>query len=303
MSLAVLNSDSVDPGWDACRTLTCSVLPVRVACNCSCSFCFSKSSISSLASERIDFGDVDVERYYAFSKARGATRLVITGGGEPLLRPESVVDLVARARPYFDEVAVFTNAARLSRALAKTLSAAGVSYLCWSRHHDDDAINRSLMGADAPDAADVVAACLDLLPIRLTTVMAKGFIDDRAAAFRMMRQFQDRGIEQFTFKHTYVAWERSLFRDGDEDRWAAAHSVQQDPFDDDDGPAVLRLPWGPAIRDISLPNGVVRAAFYFEPDPGWEKEHRLCRSLNLLSDGRVFASLEDTSSLLLQLTS
>jgi hypothetical protein len=38
--------------------------------------------------------------------------------------------------------------------------------------------------------------------------------------------------------------------------------------------------------------------FYYEPDPDREKENRLCRSINLLSDGSVYASLEDHRSLL-----
>ncbi len=321
MRLAVLPNEPavvVDPDWDACRTLTCSVLPVRVACNCDCKFCFSKSSLSSLAHERQDLKHLDVDGYYAFAKARGATRLVVTGGGEPLLRPDSVVELVLRGRRFFDEVALFTNGSRLTRDLAMRLRDAGVSYVCWSRHHDDDDRNRLLMGDDARDAAVVVEACRDLLPIRLTCVMAAGFIDDRHDARRLLRHFAKLGITQFTFKHTYVAYDGSLFAGADENRWSAAHAINEDPLVDDDGrplgPVVQRLPWGPCIRDIvvdTAPPGrpagaglvTVRAAWYFEPDPRWEKEHRLCRSLNLLSDGSVFASLEDTSSLLLRLRS
>src|SRR5437588_491926 len=82
-------------GWDECRFLTCSVLPVRVACNLRCPFCFSKSSVSALRHDPSDWRRLDVASYYAFARERGATRLVITGGGEPLLRPEDVVHLVA----------------------------------------------------------------------------------------------------------------------------------------------------------------------------------------------------------------
>src|SRR5262245_28821420 len=94
--------------WHACRFLTCSVLPVRMACNLRCPFCFSKSSVSSLAREPRDLETLDVGGYYRFARERGATRLVITGGGEPLLRPELVVRLVREGRRVFDEVACFT---------------------------------------------------------------------------------------------------------------------------------------------------------------------------------------------------
>src|SRR5262245_50327620 len=111
MTLALpLQTDAVPDarGWGECRFLTCSVLPVGVACNLRCPFCFSKSSVSALRRERADWARLDVEGYYAFARERGATRLVLTGGGEPLLRPDDVVGLVARGRRFFDEVACFT---------------------------------------------------------------------------------------------------------------------------------------------------------------------------------------------------
>lgn len=276
--------------WADVRCLTASVLPVRVACDLDCPFCFSKSSLSRLDLDRIDWATYDVDRYYAFARSRGATRAVITGGGEPLLRPEAVVRLVARAAAHFDEVACFTNGSRLTPTLAARLRDAGLSYLCWSRHAVDDAENRALMGAGAPDAAQVVAAAGDL-PIRATCVLTRGGVADRADAQRYLDHFARLGVRQFTFKHTYVAWPRSVFGDADQNRWAAAHRVATDPFAHE-GVEVGRLPWGPVIRQL----GACTVCYYHEPDPDWEKEHRLCRSLNLMSDGTVFASLEDRSS-------
>src|SRR5262249_13999547 len=92
------------PAWSECRVLTCSILPVRMACNCDCRFCFSKSSVSALAADRLDWRTLDVDAYCRFARARGATRLVITGGGEPLLRPDDVVHLVSVGRRHFDEI-------------------------------------------------------------------------------------------------------------------------------------------------------------------------------------------------------
>lgn len=69
--------------WHDCRFLTCSVLPVRMACNLNCLFCFSKLSISTLSHDSLNWQNVDIRRYYEFASSRGAKRLVITGGGEP----------------------------------------------------------------------------------------------------------------------------------------------------------------------------------------------------------------------------
>lgn len=291
-SVASASAASLGPSnpWNECRFLTCSVLPVRVACNLHCPFCFSKSSISSLQFETQDWSQLDVEQYFEFACERGATRLVITGGGEPLLKPDDIVQLVQRGRRYFSEIACFTNGARLTRELSTRLADAGLSYLCYSRHHHDDARCRELMGADAPALESFVAAAGDLT-IRATCVMTRGWIDSRAAVADYRAALAAYGVREFTFKHTYVAYTDSLFADSRANAWSRAHQVEFDPFADE-GEIVAQLPWGPCIRAL----GEQRVCYYFEPTPAWELEHRLCRSINLLSDGSVFASLEDQQS-------
>jgi cyclic pyranopterin phosphate synthase len=281
--------------WSACRFLTCSVLPVRVACNLRCPFCFSKSSVSALRHERAEWRALDLTAYFEFAKERGATRLVITGGGEPLLRPDDVVYLVERGRRYFDEVACFTNGTYLTRELAQRLGDAGVSYLCYSRHAADDEANRRLMGEGAPRLADFIAVA-GALKVRATCVMARGSVEDAAGVWEYIDALRAFGVHEFTFKHTYVAYRSSLFQNSAQNEWAREHRVEFDPFGDE-GAVVATLPWGPRIRRIRG----VQACYYHEPTPQWELANQLCRSSNLLSDGSVFASLEDTSSLLFRL--
>lgn len=283
--------------WHDCRFLTCSVLPVRFACNCRCPFCFSKSSVSALRHDTVDWEQLDLEQYFHFARQRGATRLVVTGGGEPLLRADAVLGIIHRGKRFFDEIACFTNGSLLTRELARALADAGLSYLCFSRHHFDDARNRHLMGNAAPTLRQFFDAA-DRLPIRATCVMARGHIDSKARVWRYLDRLAEFGVRQFTFKHTYVAYERSVFAASAEDRWAAEHRVELDPFSGH-GEIIGELPWGPTIRRI----GDLQLCYYQEPTPAWEREHQLCRSLNLLSDGTVFASLEDQSSRLFRLSS
>lgn len=290
-----LTRDARSAGWRKCRYLTCSVLPVRVACNCRCSFCFSKSSLSALARDAIDWTQVDLDRYFEFAKRYGASRLVVTGGGEPLLRADAVLHIVRRGKPVFAEVACFTNGSLLSRNLARKLADAGLSYLCFSRHHFDERLNRRLMGKAAPTLARFFRAA-EGLTVRATCVMAREYIDSEPLAWQYIERLSRYGVRQFTFKHTYVAYEQSVFANSSEDRWAAEHRVSFDPFAGQ-GEVVGELPWGPAIRRI----GEFQICYYREPTPAWELEHQLCRSVNLLSDGTVFASLEDQSSRLFRL--
>jgi pyruvate-formate lyase-activating enzyme len=289
--------ETTRPGWESCRFLTCSVLPVRTACNLTCPFCFSKSSVSALRRDRVPWDRLDVESYYAFAKEHGATRLVITGGGEPLLKPNDVVNLIERGRVFFNEIACFTNGTFLTRELAQRLRDAGLSYICYSRHHHDDAACRQLMGPTAPTLDEFFAAA-DGLKIRATCVMTRGAIDSREATDRYREVLAKYGVREFTFKHTYVAYAESLFGDSSQNQWAREHQVQGDPFAND-GVPLARLPWGPTIRTL----GEHQVCFYYEPPPQWELEHQRCRSVNLLSDGSVYASLEDQRSRLFQLNS
>jgi cyclic pyranopterin phosphate synthase len=291
----IMAADKTDAAWSACRFLTCSVLPVRQACNLDCPFCFSKSSISALRTEAARWDTMDIDRYYAFARERGAARLVITGGGEPLLRPDVTLTLIRKGRRWFDEIACFTNGTYLTRRLADQMQDVGLSYLCYSRHHHDDGPCRSLMGRSAPRLQDFLTAA-GSIRIRATCVMARGHIDTAEAVDRYMAALFACGIREFTFKHTYVAWRRSVYGGSPHDNWARQHRVAADPFAGR-GEVIGGLPWGPEIRRI----GGATVCFYYEPDPDWEKENRLCRSINLLSDGSVYASLEDHQSLLYRL--
>src|ERR1700754_1601846 len=107
LTLAIAETASVEQSWHDCRFLTCSVLPVRFACNLSCPFCFSKSSLSALKHDTVDWPRIDLERYFEFARDRRARRLVITGGGEPLLRSSATLNIIERGRKFFDEIACF----------------------------------------------------------------------------------------------------------------------------------------------------------------------------------------------------
>jgi cyclic pyranopterin phosphate synthase len=283
--------------WTDCRFLTCSVLPVRMACNLKCPFCFSKSSISSLKSDDVSWSELDLDRYFEFSRHSGATRLVITGGGEPLLRSDDVVSIVQRGRRYFKEIACFTNGTYLTADLSHQLADAGLSYFCYSRHHHEDGPCRRLMGAGAPALEDFVRAAGDI-PIRATCVMTRGGIDSPDLVDRYIRELSGYGVRQFTFKHTYVAYTDSVFASSAANVWSREHQMEDDPFAGR-GEILARLPWGPCIRRL----GDNQVCYYYEPTPDWELENQLCRSINLLSDGNVYASLEDQQSLLFRLNS
>ncbi|OOK83560.1 radical SAM superfamily protein [Mycobacterium kansasii] len=216
-----------------------------MACQCSCPFCFSRSSISALESAPARWSDEELRTHFNWSASRGASRMVVTGGGEPLLRPDECGRAIRLAADVFDEIALFTNGARLSSPVAAELRAAGLSYLCWSRHAVDDAENRAIMGDAAPTAEAVLAAAHGAgLPVRATCVMSTAGVVDPGQVWAYIGAFTALGITEFTFKHTYVASARSLFSSSDANLWCREHQIHADPFAGR-GHVVGKLPWAP----------------------------------------------------------
>jgi len=281
--------------WSHCTYLTCSVLPVFQACNCDCKFCFSKSSISSIKHEKSLLDQIEVAQYYQWAKQNGAKRLVITGGGEPLLKPAMVLQLMKEGSQYFDEITCFTNGTYLTQDLSAKLLDHGLSYLCYSRHHYNDEKNQELMGKSAPALADFMANA-NGVPIRATCVMTKGFIDTKKEVWNYIDCLSKFGVKQFTFKHTYETYKNSVFKESNQNKWVGTHKVDFNPFKNQ-GKLINRLPWGPEIREIEG----FQVCYYYEPDPSWEKKNKICRSSNLLANGKVYASLEEMQSQLFQL--
>ncbi len=151
------------------------------------------------------------------------------------------------------------------------------------------------MGRGAP-SLDAFFEAAGPLKVRATCVMARGHVEGPEDVWRYVAALRPYGVRELTFKHTYVVYESSVFQGSREDLWARAHQVESDPFEGT-GDIVGRLPWGPAIRRIED----LQVCYYREPTPAWELENRTGRSTNLLSDGSVYASLEDWRSLLYRL--
>ena len=132
--------------------------------------------------------------------------------------------------------------------------------------------------------------------VRAVCVLCKGCIHSSEDVWKYVQTLKPYGVREFTFKHTYVAYEHSVFGKSAENIWALENQVQQDPFSGE-GQVIAKLPWGPQIKKI----GELRICYYYEPTPEWELKNLAGRSLNLLADGKIYGSLEDQRSLLFTL--
>lgn len=306
-SLALIAADL--PGFAALRPRSVSVLPIAHACPARCPFCFSKASVSAdIAGAAVDWSRVD--HVLAAARDAGAGRAVITGGGEPsLLRDADLARLVRACADRFAKVVLITNGhawgrcdepARVRRLRA--LADAGLRVLALSRHHHDAAENAARMGLDSDSEA--VAATWRAVPdrrLRWVCVLQRGGVDDPASLARYLDWAVATGADEVCFKELYVASSvESEYHDRAANQWSADHQVPLrlilDAAEAHAWTLEDRLPWGAPVYAACWRGRPIKIAAYTEPSVLWERSHGVCRSWNLMADGRCLASLEDRRS-------
>ena len=303
--------------FERIRPRSVSFLPIAMACQARCPFCFSKSSISSDQSQaRVDWANVS--EWLDRARAQGAERAVITGGGEPTLLPRTSLErLVAECARSLDKVVLITNghvfavapeAERIERLDA--LYQSGLSVLAISRHHYDAASNEQLMQLATP-VEQLMASWREQrarwpqLRLRLICVLQRGGIEDRTTLENYLSWAAARGVEEICFKELYVSTStESLYHDRHANAWSRSHQVslalvtsfaQAQGFE-----LVERLPWGAPVYRGLWQGRPLRIAAYTEPSLFWERTHGVARSWNVMADGACYVSLEDRASLLAQ---
>lgn len=290
-----------------------SFLPVALACQARCPFCFSKASISSdQPAAKQDWQSVS--SWLDRAQARGAERAVITGGGEPtLFAPELMKKLIATCADRFDKVVLITNGHRLATASERDrisdLSAlydAGLRVLAISRHHFDAEKNERLMHLHTPveELARTWRQNRNRWPdlrLRFISVLQEGGVEDEATLENYLSWSANLGVEEICFKELYVSTSaESVYHDRSANEWSRTHQVPLSHvtrFAEQRGFTVeSRLPWGAPIYRGEWQGKDLRVAAYTEPSLFWERTRGIARSWNIMADGRCHVSLEDRAS-------
>jgi molybdenum cofactor biosynthesis enzyme MoaA len=290
-----------------------SILPVANACQARCPFCFSKASVSAeIQSSPINWGRIS--EVLQRGRARGADRFVITGGGEPSLLSDGDLNrIINEASDVFPKVVLISNGFKWGsmteevRAVAlRRLDDAGLSVLAISRHHFDEGRNAALMNlaTQSEKIADTWSAgrsSLSQLKFRWICVLQRGGIENRALLESYLDWAVGKGVEEICFKELYVSTSvESEYFDRAANSWSADNQISLrmvvDLALDSGWELAHRLPWGAPIFEGLWRGQRVRVAAYTEPSLFWELTNGICRSWNLMADGRCLASLEDRQS-------
>lgn len=300
--------------WHELKPLTLSFLPIAMACQAACSFCFSGSSISIERKRRIeDFKDLAF--WCDKAAASGAERFVITGGGEPTIMPvDELIKALEISSEYFKKNIIISNGIFLSKLSEEErektmlrLSDAGLSTLSLSYHHYNVETNKKIMGIDTKaerifETYQKIKSELNLR-LRIVTVLQQGGVEDENGFKSFIDKALQYDIEQLCFKELYVAsTSESLYSKKKENIYSRDHQVPLMKVikycESLNLPIIKRLPWGsPIYRYTDESTGkTVDIAAYTEPSVGWERSSGIARSWNYMADNKCFASLEDESS-------
>jgi len=299
--------------WSKLTPRTISILPIALACQASCKFCFSKASVSSDFQGRISNWN-RISSVLQIAKNAGAERAVITGGGEPtLLKDNQLVDLIQQCSSHLEKVILITNAYILAKQntekrLETMLSwdHAGLSILAISRHHHDAVINTAIMGIDTQTEKLTKTfsnhtSSFSNISLRFVCVLQKGGIANVEDIENYLSWSAQQGVRQINFKELYVSTGlESEYSDLASNEYSAAHQVSlnivHDFIEKHAWKKVASLPWGAPIFSGKWDGKTMQIAAYTEPSVYWERINGIARSWNLMSDGTVLASLEDQTS-------
>ena len=303
-SLRILHPQLHD--YAALQPRSLSVLPIAQACQAACRFCFSESSVSVEQTQHpIDV--VGLEGWCHVAQRAGASRFVITGGGESGLLPHAqLVALIGLGARYFKRTTLISNGYHLAkhRDIAQRLAdyqAAGLSVLSLSRHHHDPIQNAQIMGLDTQTERVLQAIQQTHITPRLVVVLQRGGIDDAMSLRAYVDWAVAQGVRELCFKELYISTlQESAYHDQPNNQWSREHQVSlslithwfaQWGFE-----VSSRLPWGAPILTGQWQGQRLAVAAYTEPSVFWERSRGMARSWNLMADGRCLVSLEDQAS-------
>jgi hypothetical protein len=248
-----------------------------------------------------------VEEMCVRAASLGATRFVITGGGEPtLLAHGKLLDLIRAGARHFPKMVLITNGHALGHAadeerlrILREYRDSGLSVLSVSRHDADR--NTEIMGLDTRSER---IRPVEGLAMRWVCVLQKAGVADEASLRRYLDWVADTGAREVCFKELYVAvMKESAYSLTGYNAWSRDNQVPMSLvlrfLEQQGAERRAELPWGAPLYRLNWRSVPLDVAVYTEPSVFWERSHGVCRSWNLMADGTCYANLETTASVVL----
>ncbi|MBL8745745.1 MAG: GTP 3',8-cyclase MoaA [Phycisphaerae bacterium] len=270
------------------RTIRDLRISITDRCNFRCVYCMEPDVLFSPRESLLTLWEII--RVARIAENLGVRKIRLTGG-EPTLHPE-LTEIIAGIRGSTGvEIALITNASRLSRASLRTWKHAGLARVTISIDSlRADRFARLTRSASSPEEVLAgVEACLaeGLTPLKLNAVLIRGFNDDEAADLATLaRRFaiEMRFIEYMPLDSAH-AWDASKWVSAAESRRAIEARFPLVACGDDESSSTARTF---AFAD-GAPGRIGFIAPVSSPFCG------ACSRLRLTADGKVRPCLFSTT--------
>jgi len=270
------------------RTIRDLRISITDRCNFRCVYCMEPGVRFAPRDELLTLDEI--VRVARIAESLGVRKVRLTGG-EPTLHPELAAIIAGIRRTSSVEIAMITNASRLSRAALRTWKAAGLDRVTISLDTlRPDRFARLTRSGSSPEAVLAgVEACLaeGLTPLKLNAVLIRGFNDDEAVDLAgLARRY---GVEvrfiEFMPLDSGHAWDAARWVPAAETRAAIGRRFALAPTGNDDLSGTARTF---AFADGS-PGRIGFIAPISSPFCG------ACSRLRLTADGKVRPCLFSTT--------
>jgi hypothetical protein len=293
------------------RPRSISILPVKSGCQANCDFCFSTYSVSQDLEKGL-LESNNIEDFLSLAKDQGASRAVITGGGEPtLIESTKLYEMIAQCATYFPQKVLLIsngykyamqNTAILEETFAH-LQTSGLTNLSLSHHHYHAEKNTQIMKLHIP-IENLLSFCQyrDFgIKLRLICVLQKEGIDSTKEIGNYLKWAGSYDVKEVCFKELYVSTSlESYYHTYEANDVSYAKQVPLSliiDFCKNQGFTLSHtLPWGASVYTGTYQGYYFSIACYTEPSLYWELLHQTSRSWNIMSNGECLASLEDKES-------
>lgn len=240
-----------------------------MACNGRCPFCIAgMTPANGIGTKEPEVNWRNFKKACELAKSSGCATAMITSKGEPTLFPDQVTKFLEALEPFaFPMIEMQTNGLLIAEGKKvtdqhlKDWYRLGLTTIAISVVHYEPEKNRTIYTPYKPTYIDLPALIKKLhdfgFSVRLTTIMAKGFLDSTAELDAMLAFARANKVEQLTC--TPVT-KPDASEDAKISAWTAAHALdadQKDAIQDHVhkiGSLLLTLAHGARVFDINGQN-------------------------------------------------
>lgn len=220
---------------------TFSVVVGTMACNARCPFCVARMTPTfGLGNKPTEIDWVAFQKACRLARDGGCETVMLTGNGEPTLFPGQIRAYLESLKGYgFSNVELQTNGIPIAEAKLfgddelSAWSNLGLKLIAISVAHFDPEKNRQIFLPHRQSYIDLPALIARLrghgIRVRLTCIMARGFVDSSAELVKMLAFAREHGVDQVTATPVNIPQES---RDEIALRWTQKHYLRPEEMED-----------------------------------------------------------------------